>query len=348
MVKLRKKMNRKYIYLILAFTILSALLILIFFIGNKPEPKATQDVQVETPPFLSYISASGIVEPGSGNIFLSSPFNRTVEKINVSVNDQVKKGDVLFQVYNQDLRVNLKIKQKKYEESLSNLYKLEALPREEDLIIAQETFNKAQALFNILALEYCNSRGRSKVEKCINLYKYRQAEAEFLAAQAEFEKVRSGVWQPELRIVQDEVEQAKADVESMEAEIERTYIKSPIDGTVLQIKIREGETSDQSKTAIIVGNLDELNLRVSIDQFNEQRFHPNCRAVAFKQGDNTTEFPLKFIHIEPFMIPKKYLTNELHEKVDTQIVEILYRIDKSNTHLYVGEQMDVYIYVEKK
>jgi len=339
-------MNRKYFYFILVFTLLSFLLIVSFFIENKPEQEATQDVQVESPPFLTYISGSGIVEPVSGNIFISSPFNRIVEKINVSVNDQVKNGGTLFQLYNQDLRANLKIRQKKYEESLSNLYKLEALPREEDLIIALEALNRAQAIFNQSIEEYCMTirRAISKEEKCVSLYKYQQAEAEFLGAQAQYEKVKSGTWQPELKIAQDEVEQAKAEVEAMEAEIEQTYIKSPIDGTVLQIKIHEGETSDPSKTAIILGNMDEFNLRVSIDQFNEPRFHPDCPAVAFKQGDITTEFPLKFIHIEPIMVPKKYLTNELHERVDTQIFEILYRIEKNNSHLFIGEQMDVYIY----
>lgn len=342
-------MNRKYIYIILALTLLSFLLILFFFIGNKPEQQTTQNVQVDNPPFFSYISGSGIVEPASGNVIISSPFNRIIENINVSVNDKVKKGDILFQLYNQDLRSNLKIKQKKYEESVSNLYKLEAFPREEDLTIAQETLNKAQAVFNESVIEYCmaNRRARSKEERCIQLYKYQQAEADFLAAQAQFIKVQSGTWHPELKIMQDEVEQAKADVEAMEAEIERTYIRAPIDGTILQVKIHEGETSDQGKTAIILGNITELNLRVSIDQFNESRFHPDYPAVAFKQGVFTTEFPLKFIHIEPFMVPKKYLTNEIHEKVDTQTFEILYRIERNNSHLFIGEQMDVYIYVDK-
>lgn len=343
-------MNRKYIYIILGFTLLCVFLILFFFIGSTAEQQAPQDVQVESPPFITYISGSGIVEPASGNIAISSPFNRIVEKINVSVNDQVKKGDVLFQLYNQDLIATLKIKQKKYEESVSNLYKLEALPREQDLIIAQEALNKARAVFNIAIIEYCtiNRRVRSKEEKCVSLYKYQQAEADFLAAQAQFEKVQSGIWQPELKIAQAEVAQARADIEAWEAEIERTYIKSPIDGTILQIKIREGETTDQSKPALILGNIEALNLRVSIDQFSEPRFHPDCPAVAFKQGDITTKFPLEFIHIEPFMVPKKYLTNELHEKVDTQIFEILYRIEKNGSHLLIGEQMDVYIYVNKK
>lgn len=338
-------MNRKYIYIILGFTFFSFLLILGSFIEKKPEEQENQDVQTESPPFLTYISASGIVEPASGNIIISPPLNRIVEKINVSVNDQVKKGDILFQLYDQDLRASLKIKQKKYEESVSNLYKMEAFPRKEDLIIAQETLNKAAAVFNEAVTEYCMaSRCKgSQEERCIRLYKYQQAEAEYLVATAQFEKVKSGTWQPELKIAQTQVEQAKADIQSAEAEVERTSIKSPIDGTVLQIKIHEGETSEQGKTAIILGNTDELNLRVSIDQFNEARFHQDCPAVAFKQGDATTAYPLKFIQIEPFMIPKKYLTNELNEKVDTQIFEILYRIEKNNSHLFIGEQMDVYI-----
>ena len=176
---------------------------------------------------------------------------------------------------------------------------------------------------------------------------YQQAEAEFLIASAEFEKVRSGVWQPDLKMAQDVVEQAKADVGLLEAEIERMSVKSPIDGTVLQIKVHEGEVLDQNKAALILGNIGELNLRVGIDQFNGKRFQPDCPAVAFKQGDITMEFPLKFLHVEPLMVPKKYLTNELHEKVDTQIFEILYHIEKNNSQLFIGEQMDVYIYVDK-
>ncbi len=342
-------MNRKYVYLILAFTLLCFFLILVFF-TNKSETQETQDVQVESPPFLTYISGSGIVEPGSGNILISSPFNRIVEKVNVSINDHVKKGDILFQLYNQDLRANLKVKQKKYAESLSNFYKLDSLPRKEDLIIAQETLNKAQAAFNASKLEYCMPCRRPKrnVEECIRLFKYQQAEAQFLIEQAHYEKIKAGTWQPTLKIAQDQIEQAKAEVEAMEIEIDETNIKSPINGTVLQLKIREGEIADQTKTIAILGNMDELNLRVSIDQLSEPRFHQNCPAVAFKQGDITTEFPLKFIHIEPLMVPKKYLTNELHEKVDTQIFEVLYRIEQHSAHLFVGEQMDVYIYVDKK
>jgi HlyD family secretion protein len=341
-------MSRKYIYLVATATFLSFLLILNFFIRNEPV-QATQDVKVATPPFPTHISGTGIVEPESGSILISSALNRSVEKIYVSINDKVKKGSILFQLYNQDLMAHLKIKQKGYEESLSNLSKIAAMPREEDLIMAQAILFKNKALYHQSIIEYCvaNRCAKCRSEKWINLYKFQQAKGEYLAAKARFKKVKHGAWQPDLKIGQTQVEQALAEMEAIKIEIDRTFITSPIEGNVLQIKIREGETLDPSKTAIILGNIEELNLRVSIDQLSASKFHPESPAVAFKQGDTETEFPLKFIHMEPVMVPKKYLTNELNEKVDTQIFEILYRIEKNNSNLFIGEQMDVYIYFEK-
>src|ERR1700729_1740586 len=117
-------MNRKYAYAILALTFFCLFLIFSFFIGNRAQQPIPKKVQVDPPPFLTYISGTGIVEPASGNVVIDSPLNRIVEKINVAVNDRVKKGDILFQLYNEDLKANLKIKQKKYAESVSNLQKL--------------------------------------------------------------------------------------------------------------------------------------------------------------------------------------------------------------------------------
>ena len=342
-------MKRNYIYFVLILTLLSALLIVFYFVDGKKEPTlTTKEVQAESPPFLAYISGTGVVESASGNILISSTLIRTVEKIHVAVNKPVNKGEILFQLFNQDLKANLRIKQTRYEETLSSLNKLQNIPQSEDLNIEEAKLSKAEAALNQAYSEYYKDICRAKgADKCILWYKYQQAEADFQIAQTQFEKVKSGTWKPELQIAQDRINQAKAEIDAIQSEIEQTSIKSPIAGTVLQIKIHEGEVIDPSRTAITLGNIDELNLRVSIDQFNEARFGPNCPAVAFKQGNATKKFALEFIHVEPFMVPKKYLTNSLHEKVDTQIFEILYRIKKNDSHLFIGEQMNVYIHEEK-
>lgn len=346
-------MHRKYISVILGLTLACLFLILVFF-TLQPKEQPPTEIQVEQSPFLTYISGVGIVEPESGNIRISSNFNRIVDQITVKVNEKVNKGDVLFRLYNNDLIAQLKIKQQEYEKAAANLHKLEALPRVEDLTIAQENLNKTQAAFNESKERYemvahlSNPRAVSKEEQDKRISGYRQAEADLKQAQAQYMKVKAGAWEPELKIARHEVEQAKADTEALETEIDRTIITSPLNGTVLKIDVHEGEIVDPTRTAIILGNIDELHLKVSIDQYNIVMFRPNCPAVAFRQGDRSIEFPLKFIRIDPIMVPKKYLTNDVNEKVDTQVFEIIYGIAKKDSGLIIGEQMDVYIDAEKE
>ena len=343
-------MNRRYFHIVLGLTIFCLGLIFIFFL-QKPVKEPPENVQAIRSPFVTHITGVGVVEPKYGNINIGIPFNRIVKRVNVSVNDRVKKGDVLVQLDHEDLIANLQVKQKEFEKAAANLQKLKALPRKEDLLIAEESLKKAEVALNESKIQYemtvdlPNPNAISKEETERRYFRYKQAEAQLREIQARYDKIKAGTWQPDLQIALYQVEQARADVDALKAEIDRTYIKSPIDGRVLQIKIREGETpgSDLSPTTLIVGNTDELFLRVSIDQFNVSKFTPDSSAIAFRQGDHSKEFPLEFVHIEPYMIPKKYLTNAVDEQIDTQVLEILYRISLKDSGLFIGEQMDVFI-----
>lgn len=349
-------MNRSYFYIILLLSLASALLILFFFTQKQVHEKTQENPQVLRSPFPTHISGVGTLEPKSGNINIGIPFNRSVKEIKVSLNDHVKKGDILIELDNQDLIANLQIKQIDFETAVANLNKLQALPRKEDLAIAEESLKKAETDLNEAKTQYemvknlANPRAISKEESDKRLYKFLTAEASLLEAKANYEKIEAGAWKPDLEIAISAVKQARANVKAANAEVERTLIKSPIDGNVLQIKIHEGETpsSDPSKTVMIVGDIDQIYLRVSLDQFDLPFLQTNAKAIAYRQGSHSIEYPLEFIHIEPFMSQKKYLTNVVGEKVDTQVLEVLYRIIKNEPPLYIGEQMDVFIDVEKK
>ncbi|MBA3956812.1 MAG: hypothetical protein H0X51_00240 [Parachlamydiaceae bacterium] len=343
-------MNRKYFYIFLILAALCFFLILAFFEKKPALESSTKALNVPVP-FETYIKGIGIVEPKSGNIYIGIPFERIVKQIFVSVNDKVKKDELMIEFDNQDLKANLEVKESEYEKALANLHKLEAYPRKEDLMIAEEVLKQKQVALDAAKTQYeavlnlSNPRAISKEEQNKRLHNFQTAEAELRQSQAEFEKIKSGAWEPDLNIAKYQVAQSQAEIEAIKTEIERTFIKSPIDGTVLQIQIHKGETpaSDVSKTAIILGNVDEYYLRVSIDQFNVSNFSPDAPAVAFRQGNRSTEFLLEFLNIEPLMISKKYLTNSADEKVDTQVFEILYRIQKKDSGLLIGEKMDVFI-----
>ena len=53
--------------------------------------------------------------------------------------------------------------------------------------------------------------------------------------------------------------------------------------------------------------------------------------------------PLTFVRFEPFVLPKKSLTGDSTERVDTRVLQVIYRVENDALRLFVGQQMDVFI-----
>ena len=62
-----------------------------------------------------------------------------------------------------------------------------------------------------------------------------------------------------------------------------------------------------------------------------------------RRGNGSIRIPLEFVRFEPYVIPKKSLTGDSTERVDTRVLQVIYRVKDQNASLYVGQQMDVYI-----
>ena len=355
-------MSRNYfIWLILA-AIASAILVVGYMwngekdasqeISSKIKETASEYAPRKKLPFASYISAVGIVEAGSENIYIGSPMNRIIEKVDVSIGQKVKKGEVLFKLEARDLSAELLSRRIAYENAKANLQKLEALPRAEDVAIAEAVLKSGQVDLEQAKSQYDrvvglqNSGAMSQEEVNRRKFVYMEATAKYQQFQADYNKAKAGAWEPDLEIARLQVLQAKASMQQVETEMERTIIRSPIDGTVLQVKIHEGEFSsvDSARApSMIIGNTDKMHLRVSVNQFDVSNYHQDATAVAFLQGDSQTEFPLRFVELEPVLVTKQNLTNDITEKVDTRVLQVVYAFKTENPRVFVGQLMDVFI-----
>ncbi len=346
-------MNRVYFYIILGLAICS-LLFIVLYKWQESHKMAPTPIPALYPlaPYKSYITGVGIVEAGSENIFIGTPLNRIVEKVMVKVGSKVKKGDVLLQLEARDLEAELVSRQAAYEIAVARLDRLKMMPRQEDVISAEATLSASEANYQQAKIQYEMTQQlqdpRALSQEEINRRKsnIEQAEARLKEAQASLAKIRTGTWQPDLEIAELEVRQAKAEMQKIRTEIERTVIRSPIDGKVLQIKIHEGEFPplDTSKNPImIVGNTDEKHLEVSINQFNAPYFKSDSPAIAFLQGDPKRTFELEFVRLDPYLVNKQNFTNDIQERVDTRVLKVTYRFKTSTRGVFVGQQMDVFI-----
>lgn len=350
-------MRRQYFFWVSLAVILS-IYFTFFSLWEEAKPIPLPEEQLSAypiPPFQSYISGTGIVEASSDNISITTPINRIINKVFVSVGSKVHKGDVLFTLEDDDLKADLKLRQIAYEIALAKEQKLKSLPRPEDVSALQAALKNAQIELNQATNQYemvqslRDTRALSQQEINRRRYTYEQALAHWQEADANLNKVKAGTWGPDLAIAKLESEEVKTNLERLQADIQRTIIRSPIEGKVLQVRIHEGESPSlmsMQGPLMIIGNTDQMFLKVSINQFDAPYFRANAAAVAFLRGNAREEFPLEFIRLEPFLVNKQNLTNEITEKVDTRVLQVIYRIKNIDQYFFVGQQMDVFIEAE--
>lgn len=160
------------------------------------------------------------------------------------------------------------------------------------------------------------------------------------------------VSQEELNTRRADVAVAKAQLEAAETQVthtilmlERLCICAPKNGTLLQNNVRRGEFVEAGGApAMILGDLEHLQVRAEIDEQNASHIYPHTSAAAFPKNNSSLEIPLQFERIEPYVIPKRSLTGASDERVDTRVLQVIYSFECPLCFpLYVGQQVDIFI-----
>jgi len=150
----------------------------------------------------------------------------------------------------------------------------------------------------------------------------------------------------DLRVVQAEKASAMAAVVQTDILLGRLSVTAPRDGTILQVSVRAGEfvQAGSADPPVILGDLDYYQVRADIDEQLAPKVKEGVPAVGYLKGDTNHSLPLEFVRIEPFVIPKVSLTGASNERVDTRVLQVIYRIKAGpEVRLYPGQQMDLYL-----
>jgi multidrug resistance efflux pump len=172
-----------------------------------------------------------------------------------------------------------------------------------------------------------------------------QARERYNRAVADENLLKAGAWTYDKQVSQSAVDRAKAQVEQVETDLDRLTTRALVDGEVLQVNVRPGEFvgAPPDQALIVLGNVQQLHVRVDIDEYDIPRFIPDAPARATLKGQPKVSFPLKFVRVEPYVIPKKSLTGDNTERVDVRVLQVIYAIDTQGKRLFVGQQLDVFI-----
>lgn len=84
-------------------------------------------------------------------------------------------------------------------------------------------------------------------------------------------------------------------------------------------------------------------MRVDVDDENASRIVPESRAWGIPKGSTTNLLDLQYNRIEPYLVPKRSLSGESSERVDTRVLHVIYALDRGTRRIYPGQQMDIWI-----
>jgi len=274
---------------------------------DPPAPPAVSD-------FADTVAAVGLIEASTENIWMGTPLGGVVERVFVTAGQTVRRGEPLFELDTRQLRAELAVRERAVSVAQARVRVAEA--RVDDLRRQLEFVEQVKDKRAISAEE--STRRRSAVE----------------TATAELDEGRS------------EIAAAESQVRSVQVDLDRSVVRAPLDAAVLQVKVRVGEFAPAAATAnplILLGRSKPLHVRVDVDENEAWRVRQGAPAVGHVRGNADLKAPLQFVRFEPFVVPKRSLTGDSTERVDTRVLQVIYRVERDDVPLFVGQQLDVFI-----
>ncbi|MEI7683525.1 MAG: HlyD family efflux transporter periplasmic adaptor subunit [Planctomycetota bacterium] len=321
--------------------------------AQQEKPVPPPPVEPARSPFGKTIAGTGLVEPTTENISIGTPVPGVVLEVAVKVGQTVKAGQPLFRLDDRQWKADRQWRKATLASAQSKLARLESMPRPEEIPPLEAKVREAQV--NVTFEKNVVNRTRNLVnQKALadeeldrREQAYRMSEEQLAKVRGDLELLKAGAWEPERAVARAEVAQAQAALVQTETEIERLFVRAPVDGEVLQVNVRPGEYAGTpaSKALIVLGDVVHLHLRVDVDEHDIFRFDPTAPAFAHVRGNVQQKYPLTFVRVEPYVVPKKSLTGDASERVDSRVLQVIYAVSVSESvsRLYVGQQMDVFI-----
>ena len=333
----------------------AALLLMMAIISIvRSQPVRKQVAPPATPPVAAYgneVAAVGLVEARSENIAVSLPVSGLVTALYVKAGDQVRKGDKLFSLDDRDLLAERALRQSALETAEARLTRLLESPRPEEIPPAEARVREAEeavrdADVQLTLIESVTDKRAIREEDLLRRrIAANSARARLAQAQADLALLKAGAWKPDIDIARNEAAEAHRQVQRVEADISRLTVTAPITGEILQCKVRLGEYAQSGPLAqplILMGDTTRLNVRADIDEQDAWRVRAGAPAMASPRGASAQRYRLNFVRFEPYVVPKKNLTDDATERVDTRVLQAIYALD-AGTPVRTGQQMDVFI-----
>jgi len=285
------KHKKIIIFLIILIIVAAAILILN---KNKKEPAITANVMSLTSKTLEQIISVKSPLEGIEKAEVVSPLNYEIIDIKVKEGDIVLKDEVLAVLDSEELQKEIS--------SAKNQIALTKLEQQDKLKTTQIEYDKAVLGLNELERSYTQNKELFENE-IITEETFRKIENSLTEAKKSIEGYNAV--DGKIILTPSEIK----DIEIKEQELsqkkeylEKVYIKSPIAGTVTRVNVNLGryaKDTEDEKAMFIIENLEKLQMKVSISEFDINKIRPEQEVDIYSDVLSTDSAKGKVARISP-------------------------------------------------
>lgn len=299
-------------------------------------------------------SATGRIEPKDGEIRLDSQLPGRIVEVLAKVNDKVKAGDLLARVDDEEwfskytaAEAEVLVREREREEEPAAKGPQLDLRRAEDNYAAAERARfKARMAFDETYRSMKN--GKSSAE---NVEAARTALADantkLESERVALEKASSKNDTPLPTRLESAVTIARADVTQIEQAIEKSRLRAPADGTVLNVWAKVGEFAEQSpETALVLfGDISGLRVRAEVEERDVVKIRVGQRIVVKADAFPDREFEGVVTSLAPALGPPHILSRGPRRPNDVEVLEVVADLD-GLPPLLTGMRVDTFFRME--
>ena len=294
------------------------------------------------------VAAPGRVEPKSGEINIGPGLLGRVEEVLVKVKDRVEKGELLFRLDDADARAKLAAAEVAAEASRD--------VRESQLPSGREDLRKAEdALYSAeravtgarIELDYAlaaKRRGTGSAQALSNARsRLRSANDRLERERIAYVKAQSKSNLPAPSRAESTFNKARAEVRMAEALLDKTRVRSPISGTVLQVHTNSGEVvaPRPDLPLIVVGDMTSLTVKAEVDASDIAKVKLGQKAFVRSTSYPGKDFTGAVAKIAPSLSRPIIHPRGPRLPNDVEVLEVTIDID-GNSPLLPGMRVDAF------
>jgi HlyD family secretion protein len=344
-------MNKKIVVLIAVAAFLLTTSLLVFSDRSaKSAARASSVAQhADAPPL---IAGPGRVEPSSEDIKIGSELSGRLQSVNVEEGDQVHRGQTLAVLENADYRAQVASAEASVLAKEAALRKVVNGARRQERSEAWSSVREAQAVMDNARSEF-DRRQKLYAAEVISREELDRAARESDVAKAKYEAaveqhslVDDHAREEDQSLAEADLQLARAQLAEAQARYDKTFIKSPLDGTVLRKHHRTGESVSNSGTTpdpiLTLGDNRVLRVRVDVDEDDVSKVRLGQKAYVTADAYGKQKFWGRVVQVGEQLGPKNVRTDEPAERVDKKILETLVELEPG-AQLPDGLRVDAFI-----